>query len=95
METDGYAPKGMKAYWKAHSRSIDGLPSLECYANPKPLTHDEAARADRPYATAIQSRNQQTSQLLSERPDSTVRTGGIFITGAAVGAAIAVFYTTW
>jgi hypothetical protein len=34
-----YAEKGMKAMWREYSTSIDGLPSVTCFANPKPLVH--------------------------------------------------------
>jgi hypothetical protein len=38
-DPDDIHEKGLKAYWKTHSTSIDGLPSLTCYATGKKLEH--------------------------------------------------------
>jgi hypothetical protein len=38
-DPDDIHEKGLKAYWKTHSTSIDGLPSLTCFATGKKLEH--------------------------------------------------------
>lgn len=86
------AERGMRAWWREWSHSVDGLPSLlECFETAKPLEHSIDVEGD---AQAIE--NQYRKQLKSERDgeNNVVVVKGVFgpaalVTTFAAGAVMA------
>lgn len=95
--SDTLAPGGVKAYWKAHSHSIDGLPSVTCYDNTKPVTHSELERVENTSTTRTQIEEKNTGraphQILSKSRIKTLTENGPslligFLAGLATAAGV-------